>query len=207
MSLRESELFNSSPSWFATLEKYYSQPGRYYHTSSHINALLDFYEHHSHNLDDAEAVQLAIYFHDVYYDPKASEVGHNERKSVEMFQEFATATGVSEKLSDSVIALILATITHSPSLSEDTSHKDLTFFLDIDMSILASEAVDYDAYATNIRKEYQHYDDAAYKSGRTSVLRDFLKSDRIYMSEIFKDSGMEERARSNIKREIDQLTS
>lgn len=124
-----------------------------------------------------------------------------------MFQEFATATGVSEKLSDSVIALILATITHSPSLSEDTSHKDLTFFLDIDMSILASEAVDYDAYATNIRKEYQHYDDAAYKSGRTSVLRDFLKSDRIYMSEIFKDSGMEERARSNIKREIDQLTS
>lgn len=126
-----------------------------------------------------------------------------------MFQEFATATGVSERLSDSVIALILATITHSLSSSEahGASHKDLTFFLDIDMSILASEAVDYDTYAANIRKEYRHYGDSAYKSGRTSILRNFLKSNRIYTSEIFKDSGMEERAMSNIKREIDQLAS
>jgi predicted metal-dependent HD superfamily phosphohydrolase len=80
----------------------------------------------------------------------------------------------------------------------------MAFFLDIDMAILASEEDKYDQYATNVRKEYGHYSDPVYRAGRKKVLEQFLERDRIYLSPIFEGNAMEEKARRNMKREIEE---
>jgi Uncharacterized protein conserved in bacteria len=85
------------------------------------------------------------------------------------------------------------------------SQADMLFFLDIDMAILASDETTYDQYAGNVRKEYEHYSDALYQEGRISILQNFLKRERVFLSDIFKGSGMEEKARANISREIASL--
>jgi predicted metal-dependent HD superfamily phosphohydrolase len=85
------------------------------------------------------------------------------------------------------------------------SQADMLCFLDIDMAILASDETTYDQYAENVRKEYGHYSDALYQEGRINVLQNFLKRERVFLSDIFKGSGMEEKARANISREIASL--
>ena len=132
----------------------------------------------------------------------------------DVFLEYASDPAVSETLRldkreiSRVSSMILATIHHQPtsSLVHDAGAlDDLKFFLDIDMSILAAEEYKYDAYAAAIRNEYAHYSESAYCSGRRKVLSDFLQRERIYFSNAFEGSGMEERARSNICKEIGRL--
>ena len=148
------------------------------------------------------------------YDPRTTEVGSNERNSNDLFLEYASDPAVSEILRldkgeiSRVSSMILATINHQPtsSLALDAGAlDDLKFFLDIDMAILAAEETEYDAYAAAIRNEYAHYSESAYCSGRRKVLSDFLQRERIYFSNAFEGSGMEERARSNICRETKGL--
>jgi predicted metal-dependent HD superfamily phosphohydrolase len=111
---------------------------------------------------------------------------------------------LSQQRIDRVTELVLATISHKNPLPGDL---DMAFFLDIDLAILAAPQEQYDSYASKIRKEYGHVSDDAYRAGRSKVLQAFLDRDRIYTSEIFDGSGMEGRARTNIKREIESLTS
>ena len=148
------------------------------------------------------------------YDPTTTDVGSNERNSNAVFLEYYSDPAVSETLRldkgeiSRVSSMILATIQHQPtsSLVHDAGAlDDLKFFLDIDMSILAAEETQYDVYAAAIRNEYAHYSELAYCSGRRKVLSDFLQRERIYFSNAFQGSGMEERARSNICREIGRL--
>jgi predicted metal-dependent HD superfamily phosphohydrolase len=150
----------------------------------------------------------------IVYDPTTTEVGSNERKSNDVSLEYASDPAVSETLRlderevSHVSSMILATIHHQPtsSLVRDAGTlDDLKFFLDIDMSILAAEETKYDVYAAAIRKEYAHYSELAYCSGRRKVLSGFLRRERIYFSDAFEGSGIEERARSNICREIGSL--
>jgi predicted metal-dependent HD superfamily phosphohydrolase len=155
-----------------------------------------------------------ISLNSIVYDPTTTEVGSNERKSNDIFLEYASDLAVSETLRldereiSHVSSMILATIHHqlTSSLVHDAGAlDDLKFFLDIDMSILAAEETKYDVYAAAIRNEYAHYSELAYCSGRRKVLSDFLRRERIYFSDVFEGSGMEERARSNICREIGRL--
>ncbi|EDQ98081.1 uncharacterized protein LACBIDRAFT_296076 [Laccaria bicolor S238N-H82] len=211
----DSTLLKSTPTWLDKIKTAYSQPTRHYHTLTHINDLLQLLSEHRDELDNPRCVELAILFHDIVYDPTTTEVGFNERKSNDVFLEYASDPAVSETLTgldkrdiSPVSSMILATIHHQPtsSLLHDTGAlEDLKFFLDIDMSILAAEETQYDAYAAAIRNEYAHYSELAYCFGRRKVLRDFLQRERIYFSDAFEGSGMEERARSNICREIERL--
>jgi predicted metal-dependent HD superfamily phosphohydrolase len=134
-------------------------------------------------------------------------VGYNELKSIELFKEYAASRTLSDVQIAKVEALITATIHHTlphPGDSSGISQGDMAFFLDIDMAILASDEDKYDQYAANVRKEYGHYSDSAYRSGRKKVLELFLERDTIYLSHIFEGNGMEEKARRNMKREIEE---
>jgi len=157
---------------------------------------------------------FSLLFNSIVYDPTTAGVGSNERKSNDVFLEYASDPAVPEthrlekREISRVSSMILATIHHQPtsSLVHDAGAlDDLKFFLDIDMSILAAEGTKYDAYAEAIRNEYAHYSESAYCSGRRKVLTDFLRRETIYFSDAFEESGMEERARSNICREIGRL--
>jgi predicted metal-dependent HD superfamily phosphohydrolase len=143
-----------------------------------------------------------VFFHDIIYEPTRSD---NEERSVDIWKEFATSSCSVDMTQAALIErYILATKSHSivdgQSMPYDT---DLHFFLDIDLSVLAWPPSQYDVYAQQIRQEYQHIPDDAYKAGRTKVLMS-LKGERVYSSPSFQEQW-EERARINLSREIASL--
>jgi predicted metal-dependent HD superfamily phosphohydrolase len=155
----------------------------------------------------------------IWYDPTAKEIGYNERKSVDMFHEYAHASlqPLDEWQVAGVTSLILATIDHDyerartasavgMASSPVVSDRDLAFFLDIDLAILASPEPRYHQYAAEVRREYAAYGDDAYRAGRIRVLEKLLGRPKLYVSAVFEGAGMEEMARNNTRREIEHLT-
>ena len=56
----------------------YNEPQRAYHTLKHIQQLFGEFEQIKHNLREPHIIALALYFHDVIYEPTRSD---NEFKS------------------------------------------------------------------------------------------------------------------------------
>jgi predicted metal-dependent HD superfamily phosphohydrolase len=185
--------------WSEALISRYTEPHRYYHTTSHIVAMIFcLIQYHVH-FKDLLAAELAIFFHDWIYDPESKT---NELDSIAEFDKFADEVALDNLLRRKVIRMIEATIKHQ--LSENISTGEMSnvkMFLDFDLEVLGRDWNDYEIYAQQIRKEYICYDDAAYRSGRVKVLRAFLNRERIYFSDVYyKDK--EQIARTNVAREI-----
>lgn len=186
--------------WADALVAAYSEPQRHYHTTSHIHAMLQLLGRYKAKAPDA--VELAIYFHDWVYDPRAKD---NELQSVAVFERFAAETNVGNnvKLCDRVRRYITATIKHSLATTEDQEDSDLKLFLDLDLEVLSREESAYQQYAREIRQEYSHIELQDYRKGRAAVLGHFLERERLYFSEAFE--GREAQARHNLRAEIDTL--
>ena len=99
---------------------------------------------------------------------------------------------------------ILATKSHQKVTEKDS--EELKLFIDMDLSIFGGSREEYKNYAINIRKEYVHYPEEGYRTGRPAVLQKFLPQEgqTIYKSDYFKNL-LEENAKSNILWEIDEL--
>ncbi|KDQ63604.1 hypothetical protein JAAARDRAFT_384709 [Jaapia argillacea MUCL 33604] len=192
--------------WFKYLEDQYGQPWRRYHTIDHINSMLSLCGRYAANLDDPKAVELAIWFHDVIYDPKATH-GDNELKSIEEFNKYAVERQLSVPQKTAVAELIHSTIKHEiPGELTAVSKNDLSYFLDFDLEVLSRDKEAYEIYAAQIRQEYWHYSDEAYGKGRTAVLETFLRRDKAYFTEAFRTAGHETVARWNLAEEIRRLS-
>jgi predicted metal-dependent HD superfamily phosphohydrolase len=190
--------------WTATFSAAYSEPQRHYHTFPHISAMLSHLDTHRAALTDPIAVELAVFFHDWVYELRATT---NEAESVLVFRRFAGEVGLDEALVEKVARMIEATVKHELSNDVlDDERDDLALFLDFDLAVLGLEWSNYEAYSAQIRLEYSCFRDQEYTSGRTRVLKSFLNRERVYFSSVFY-AKMEEKARSNIKREIELLES
>jgi predicted metal-dependent HD superfamily phosphohydrolase len=172
------------------LEKRYSEPHRQYHNLSHVDAMLALLDLPQGN----PAMELAIWFHDAVYDPRA---GDNEERSARLFQKSLGGSLDATKATD-VVRLILATDHSKPPRGS----LDESLIRDVDLSILSADPADYLAYSAAIRDEYSHVPDQEYIIGRQAVLMKFLSS-RIYQTETF--SVFEGAARRNIESEINRL--
>lgn len=190
-------------SWFALHQHYhfsepqkmlnkliaaYSEKQRYYHTIQHLYECLTLLESIRSNLNDAHAVALALWFHDVVYDPQAKD---NEPKSAELFEKY-----LSHDLTVDVITKIkrwiLATQKH-----EQTDEMDLQFLLDIDLAILAATSERFTEYEQQIQQEYAWVDPAIYAIKRKEVLQDFYKMQSLYQTEYFQEN-FELKAKNNL---------
>jgi len=174
----------------------YSHKNRHYHNLTHIEDLLGQAKKNESHLQDADAVCLAILFHDVVYEASNSD---NEKKSAtfaqKMMKEMAVEGGKIQRVYD----YILATKKHEPAPADS----DLQFLLDIDLSILASEPARYQLYTGQIRKEYSIYPDFLYKNGRKKAMTSFLERPQIFY---FYGNEYEKKARQNIENEIINLS-
>ncbi|NRD18793.1 hypothetical protein HNV08_01935 [Winogradskyella eckloniae] len=81
---------------------------------------------------------------------------------------------------------------------------DNAVLLDLDLSILGTDWATYNVYLKKIRQEYKNYPNIIYNSGRKKILQQFLKRDRLYLTEQFK-TQFEKQARSNLTKEIEML--
>lgn len=173
------------------LDSRYSESHRHYHNLRHIAAMLA-------KMDDVSpgdvAMELAIWFHDVIYDPRERD---NEEQSAAFFVA-EMADSLDPMFCLDVVRLILAT----DYSRKRTGAADEDLLRDIDLSILASAPEDYQAYTEAVRQEYAHVPDEDFRKGRVAVMKRFLEG-RIFQTEAF--ASEEPKARENILREIDAL--
>jgi len=187
---------------WSELSTLYQEEGRAYHSLAHISHMLELMDEHIS--DDAKSVELelAIWYHDVIYDPLSKE---NELQSAELAKERLSAiTTLSEKSLDRIYLLIMSTQGHLPRI-EGKHRLENEWMLDLDLSILGSEEEAYQLYTQQIRKEYHMYAPDDYRLGRSQVLKTFLERDEIYFSDLFKQL-FEEKARDNLSKEIEVLS-
>ena len=183
---------------FDELVEAYQQPHRYYHNLEHVAEMLKIVGRLSDRTSDPLAVTLAVWFHDAVYDPRSHD---NEAASATLARERLSTLRLDPGLVARVADLILATA-HTGASTDDP---DAMVLLDADLGILGADEKRYRRYAAAIRREYAHVADEAYRIGRAGVLGAFLKRDAIYRTERMHQTG-EEFARTNLRREIHELT-
>ncbi|KAI9204077.1 uncharacterized protein BJ171DRAFT_128455 [Polychytrium aggregatum] len=190
-----------------SLSRRYSEPHRAYHNLDHIHDCLARFDEYaayavrpeaaSHPALDGQAwddVEMAIWYHDVVYDPRHPD---NEHQSCVLFREHAAGLAAQERI-DRVAATIMATQAHVSSSTAEA------LMLDIDLSILGQPEDRFAEYDDAIRKEYGHVSESDYRAGRSKVLRSFLARPRIFVLGYFQDR-YEQTARSNLQAALDCL--
>lgn len=188
---------------FAELSALYAAPGRHYHGLAHVQALLGLAREYEALLDDTEAVEAAIWFHDAVYDSRAAD---NEARSAALALDRLDGRAAPGRLS-LVEAMILATASHVvPELAHPAAKRDAALFLDMDLSILGAPPEAFDAYEAAVRQEYGWVPDQAWRKGRGEVLARFIGRERIFHTAIFV-ARFEAAARRNIARSLDRLSS
>ncbi len=174
----------------------YSQPHRHYHTLRHIAECLAEFDSARHLAGQPVAVELAIWFHDAIYDPRAQD---NEEKSADLARQRIAEAGDKPDLCEAVATLVLATKTHDPS-----AHADAPLLVDVDLSILGAPSARFLEYEDQIRREYTWVPDATFAAKRAEILQRFLARERIYSTDQF-FSKYEQRARTNLQDSVRKL--
>ena len=177
----------------------YSAPERHYHNLEHLSEMFRVAGRLAPNTDDPAAIQLAIWFHDAVYDPRAKD---NEVRSGELAVDLLGPIGVPASTIERVVRLVQATA-HLSS-TEPPGDRDTAALLDADLAILGAAKDRYRRYAADIRKEYAFVPAVEYRSGRAAVLKKFLARPRIFSHQIMFEAG-EALARTNIVAELKEL--
>ncbi len=151
-------------------------------------------------LHDPVGVLYAILFHDAIYDPRAND---NERRSAALLVE--TAPPIPAASLSTARRMIEATEGHRlPDDLGGPALEDCAHFLDMDLAILGASPERFDIYEGQIRREYAHVPDAAFRTGRAAVLRHFADRERLYFSDWGREC-FEAQARSNLARSLAAL--
>lgn len=194
MSASTERLLRVDPGTLADLRDRYAEPRRHYHTWAHIEALMCWYDQRADALDDADAVFLAILFHDAIYDPRRSD---NEDRSARLLED-AKLTGWSAESIAAAVVMTSATARHQLPTGFD-GECDLAQFLDMDLSVLGSHPDVFRAYDKAIRREYAHVFLPVYWMARRRILKAFLARPTLYFSEWGREK-FEAAAQANLAR-------
>lgn len=169
----------------------HGEPHRHYHTLQHLRECLAHFDAAAALARHPAEVELAIWFHDAVYDPRRRD---NEERSAGWARDSVLAAGCPGETAQRVHALVLATQQHVAP----PENPDAALLLDIDLAILGAAAARFAEYERQVRAEYAHVDDEAFRAGRRRVLSQFLERPRIYITAVFHDA-LEARARSNLE--------
>jgi len=170
----------------------YGEAQRHYHTLNHIAAVVADFLPLRDRFEDADAALVALFFHDIVYDPARSD---NEERSAESLRALLTGD-----TADRACAHILATKKHKANTP------DAALVVDIDMAILAAPWPDYLRYAENVAREYLPvYGAEAYAAGRCEMFLKPAQHRHIFLTEVF--APREAAAHRNIRDELALWTS
>lgn len=182
-----------------------SEPHRRYHTTTHVlgvcAALDELHRAGELTSDQLAIAQLAGWFHDAIYAPAQVEPGANEQASASLVTDTLPAAGVADGDIARVRDLVLATASHAL-----TSDRLTAAFHDADLWILSAPVARYAEYSAQVRQEYAHVPDPAFRAGRAAILRPLLLRESVYATATAR-ARWEPRARANVASEIHRLTS
>lgn len=183
---------------FADMVRHYNGDGRHYHVLSHVGELLDTASEMRDLAQDFQTIQLAIWFHDVIYDPRGE---NNEVKSAEYARNALHQLGLPERVVNRVSDLILKTVSHV----SDKEDRDALILLDADLAPLGADNKVFAQQSMALRSEFSWVPEDEYRASRVQILSSFLSRERIYQTErMYK--AREAKARSNLSQAIAELS-
>ena len=180
---------------YRDLRARYMEPHREYHTPVHIAHCLKQFDLAREHMDQPDAVEMALWFHDVIYDAKAND---NEQKSAVHFAKTCSDSLVPE-FQSTVEQLILVTIHKEHPVTNDEK-----FMVDIDLS---SFGLPWDRFlkdSEGVRAEFPHLSDEEFYPAQKVFLDSLLARENFCFTEFFR-ARHERTARDNIKRYLKQL--
>ena len=180
---------------FETLRTRYAEPHRAYHNAQHVEECLTLLDAVRAECERPDAVELALWFHDAIYDPRASG---NETRSAEWATHELQSAGARPALVDTVRDLILAT-RHDAT----PQTRDAQIVTDIDLAILGTSAERFREYEEQVRREYSWVPGEVFRHERARLLRGFLARRSIYATPFF--HHLEKRARVNLTASLARL--
>lgn len=196
----------------------YREPHRHYHGLAHIKHCLWELDQIPESLirgdsprvnvrDFRVKIELAIWFHDVIYDPRSKTNEHDSAKFFASILAVGSGAGSSiAKNSEGVRAVeeiseMIELSNHRQPVTDKNSA--LAYFLDIDMAILGRPEIHYGEYAQNVRLEYEHVPKMVYSHYRKKFLNAILRH-AAFQTEWFRTRylGM---SNTNMKSEFERL--
>lgn len=174
----------------------YDEPHRRYHDRRHLAEVLAALRRLTSGDGLPVAVVCAAWLHDAVHDGRDDD----EQRSADLAARVLGGLAVAPDVVDEVVRLVRLTLTHDPA-PEDLHGALLS---DADLAVLGAAAARYDRYAADVRQEYAHVDDDAFRAGRTAVLRSLLDRPRLYVTEQGHRSW-DTAARRNLRDEIRRL--
>ncbi|MGA5039438.1 hypothetical protein ACPCA8_20560 [Streptomyces capoamus] len=177
----------------------WQEPQRRYHTVTHLTAVLDHVDTLQAYAADADVVRLAAWFHDAVYHPERSE---NEERSARLAERALPEAGVPDPKTAEVARLVRLTVTHDPADDDP----DGQVLCDADLAILAAPPSAYAAYTAEVRVEYHFVPDAAFRRGRSAILRQLLDLPRLFRTPYGREHW-ERTARHNLAGELEMLST
>ncbi|MEC5408535.1 hypothetical protein VOM14_23570 [Paraburkholderia sp. MPAMCS5] len=171
---------------YAELARCYAEPARRYHTLRHVRRCLRDLDLARGSIPDPDAVELALWCHDVIYVPGARD---NEQNSAVWFRCRAEGRIAG---CERICAMILAT-THTGV----PAGLDARFACDIDLAVLGAPRGRFREDGELLRAERPELDDRAYDRHERAILGGLLARPRIYQTDFF-HARCETRARSNV---------
>lgn len=184
---------------FADLVSRYTENERYYHNLGHVKELLDTVDELEPLATDFTTIRLAVWFHDVIYDPQAKD---NEVKSAEYARKTLQALGLLPEVVDRVSDLILATITHQAPEGDINTQ----ILLDADLAPLGSDETVFSQQSIALRKEFAWLSDEEFQANRARLLTGFLERERIYQTDQLYTS-LESQARHNLAKALNRTNN
>lgn len=171
---------------YADLARCYAEPARHYHTLHHVRRCLRDLDWARSAIPDTDAVELALWCHDVIYIPGAQD---NEQRSVEWLRYWA---GGRIAATERIAGMILCT-SHAGMAANLAGQ----FTADIDLAVLGCARARFRQNGAHLRAERPDLDEVAYDCAERAFLRALLDRPRIYHTDLF-HARYEARARRNL---------
>jgi predicted metal-dependent HD superfamily phosphohydrolase len=182
--------------WYERLTSAYAEPHRYYHNQQHIGECLAECDQARHLAANPTAVELALWFHDIVYNSRASD---NEEQSAALLKRCAAEGRLNDLAAEAAAKLVLATKYH-----EVTVDPDAALVVDVDLSILGQNEERFAEYERQIRQEYGWVLRPIFAFKRAQILNQFLSRPTIFATDWFR-SKYEQQARRNLEGSVARL--
>ncbi|NNE63647.1 MAG: hypothetical protein HKN34_06150 [Gammaproteobacteria bacterium] len=169
----------------------YGEPHRVYHTLRHIQSCFRIFQDVVHLAVNADALALAIWFHDAIYDIDAKD---NEQRSADWFLK-ETDGIFDDSLRDLVSSHIMATM----HCGEDIKGHDSQIMVDIDLFSFGKPWPEFLRDSENVRAEKADVSDTEFYPKQCGFQKFLLDQPRFFQSDYFY-RHYEKQARQNLTR-------
>ena len=177
---------------FVEVSSRYREPHRRYHSPQHIRHCLREFDLAAGHLEDRDAVEMALWFHDVVWEARAVP-SSNERRSAELFED-RLGEAVTPEFRDTVYRLVMVTVYPS-----EPSTADEGYLVDIDLSSFGLSWEEFRRDSQAVRDEVPHLTDEEFFPKQHRFLRMLLGRENFFVTDFFA-ARYEKVARDNIER-------